>query len=73
MNPTRRAYMAVVIARAVWRAREDLEAQVAQWCLEKTADVCDLESAREETRIAKSRLKSAQLAYRLAASGKVVG
>ena len=54
MDPLRRAYCELMLARGVWRAAKDVEAQVAHWCLEGGASHADLVAARQRDKAAKA-------------------
>ncbi|WIG57540.1 MAG: hypothetical protein OJF49_000284 [Ktedonobacterales bacterium] len=63
MEPLQRAYCELMLARGVWRAAKDVEAQVAHWLLEGAAAHADLRAAREREKAAKAALTRVQRTY----------
>ncbi|WIG60462.1 MAG: hypothetical protein OJF49_003210 [Ktedonobacterales bacterium] len=63
MDPVRRAYCELMLARGVWRAAKDVEAQVAHWLLESGASHADLTQARQREKATKAALTRAQRTY----------
>jgi hypothetical protein len=51
VDPLRRAYIELMIARAAWRAAKDAEGQVAHWLTCGEAIMSDLLEARERTKM----------------------
>lgn len=58
-----RAYIEVLLLRAVWRAAQDAEAQIAHWLLDGQAAHADLVEARDRFRLARQALTRAQREY----------
>lgn len=63
MRDFERAFLDVLLARAVWRALLDIEAQVAHWRCVGIATEDNLRDARAQTKLAHDRHLAAQRRY----------